>query len=535
MEMGKVFGAAAASAQNILAKASGGTLLVVVLEEFTVRGILVRKKLKGDFEVVRYLDVMFEHSMDSPRLKLAHLFKQWGKVDANRALVVTNEFISTQAELPRPKKVNRFNRYKAEATFKALAQFEIAPFLDYSVNQAMVSVYVPPTPKGEYEDFGIDESDTVNATIFSMQRRTYDLINQVCKSVSLKLVGVMPEEIFAFSHCTSGVTGIDACLLEGDDLKPRILVNWRGSDAIVALLVNNSPISFQQEFFQVDRPPLESLMALVERTTFDYADVLTDSPKVILGGESAEKDWESSLSEIAPDAKVSRWDIAADLPAMESLGKVPARYMTAATAAFHATRKEQSSLLINDYTPITSRIVRHPLALPILVLFMAIGLLGLDAAWLEYKIHDMKAVVADVEQQKKDLDAEVKKGDAANKKYSDTKASIRSAEDKIDLIEKGLRAKQFSLQAFFAGLIKATPPSIQLNSVRQFSDRMWTIEGSGQRYDIISWYVVELKNLPNVQQCRLEKANQVAASNAKDKSNTGILYSFTLQVILEED
>lgn len=535
MEAGKLFSGAKASALNFINKMSGGSLLVVVLEEFSVRGILVHRKLKGDFEVVRYLDVIFEHSMESPRLKLAHFFKQWGDIPAAKLLVVTNEFISTQAELPRPKKTGRFGKYKAQQTLKALAQFEIAPFLDYSANQAMVSVYIPPTPKGEFEDFGIEESETVNAMIFAMQRRVYEQIKQVCKSVRMNLVGVMPEEIFAFSHCTSDAKGLDACLLDTDDMKPRILVNWRASDAIVALSANDSPISFQQEFFQGDQSPLEALMALVERTTYDYADVLTATPRVILGGEGAEKDWESILHDVAPQSVASRWDLAVDLPAMESLGKVPARYMTAVTGAYHVTRKEPSSLLINDFVPLKTRIVEHPLALPILILFLSLCLIGLDVAWLEYKNQNMKTVVADVEQQKKELDAEVKKAEAVQKKFSDTKASIRSTEDKIDLIDKGLTAKQYSLHAFFAGLIQATPPSIRLESVRQFSDKMWTIEGTGQRYDIISWYVVELKNLPNVAQCRLEKANQVGTGNGKEQTSTGMLYTFTLQIILEDD
>lgn len=537
MAMGKFFGAATASAQNILAKVGGGSLLVVVLEEFSVRGILVRKKAKSNFEVIRFLDVIFEHSMDNPRLKLAHFFKKWGtSTPVGRMIVVTNEFISTQAELPRPAKAGRFNKHKIQQNFRSLAQIEIAPFLEYPVNQAMVSVYTPPTPKGEFEDYGIEESETVNTMIFAMQKRTYEQIKQVCKSVGISLMGVMPEEIFAFSHCTSGADSLDACLIDNDDSKPRILVNWRASDVIVALSVNNSPVTFQQDYFQGDRPPIESIMALVESTTLDYADILTTPPKLILGGEGAEKEWEAILHEISPQSVASRWDIALDLPALDSVASLPSRYMTACTGAFHATGKENSSLLVNDFVPLKTRIVEHPLALPVVILFFFLCLIGLDAAWLEYKVMDMKTVVASVEAQKKELDAEVKKAEATQKKFNDTKASIRTAQDKIELIDKGLTAKQYTLQAFLAGLVQATPPSIRLESIRQFSDKMWTIVGSGQRYDIISWYVVELKNLPNVAQCRLEKANQVnTGGKGKEQTSTGVLYSFTLQVILEED
>ncbi len=528
MALQDIFSRIRTLASGVLSQSGGGTLMVAVLEEFSARGVLVRKKGKGGIELLRFLEVNFEQSIDSSKLRLAHLFKQWGVMPTKRILVVTDEFTSTTAELPKPQ-ATRFGKKKADTALKAAARYEISPFLDYPASEAMVGVYILPSPKGEFHEFGLDDSTTVQAMVFAIQEKEYTHIEQVCATLKLKLVGLMPEEVFAFAHCAPSQKAMDVKLLSVDNERPRILVNWRPYDALVALTVKHVPVSFQRHEFNAEDLALQSTLDLVDSVVQEYEGTFASAPMVILGGEGSEQNWRTLVREHAPEKDVKRWDVAYDLPDVQAPGVVPSRYMTAISAGAQALCPQCSHLMIDNHVPITTRIVAHPLALPALILVFTLTCMGLEASWLKYQVLSTEARIEQLEEDKKALDAEVKRGTDAVAAYNGLSKEQKDVKNQMELLESGLYDRQYLKRAFLAGLIDVTPSSIQLNAVQQFSDQVWFLEGMGDRFDVISKYVVQLKNLPMVRQCRLEKSTQIT-----DKDSKEVHYSFSLQVRLDE-
>ncbi len=508
---------------------NSGTVLVAVLEEFSARGVLVRKKGKGAVELLRFMEVPFEQSIESPKLRLAHLLKQWGALSTKNLLVVSDEFVSTTADLPKPQST-RFGKRKAAEALKAAARFEISPLLDYPANEAMIGVYVPPSPQGEFDAYGLDDSTTIHAMVFALHEKSYQNMEQVCASLKLKLMGMMPEEIFAFGHCAPTQKNMDVNLISVDNERPRIMVNWRAYDAMVALTVNHMPVTFQRHDIDTLESAIENTMTLVDEIVEDYEGTLSRSPMIILGGENAEQQWRSLVRDYAPQADVKRWDVTYDLPDVQAPGVVPARYMTALSAGAQALCKNCCNLLVDNHVPLVPRIVAHPLALPGIILALCLFCLGLEASWLKYQVLQTQDVIATLEEDKKKLDAEVKKGQDAVNAFNGLNKEQREINSQIKLLHSGLLDRQYLLRGFLAGIIDVTPSSIQLHNLQQFSDQVWFLEGVGMRYDVVSKYVVSLKNLPMVRQCRLEKSAQVTGKEGDD-----IHYSFSLQIRLEEE
>ncbi len=531
MALKDIFSRLGASAKGASTGQKGGnTLMVAVLEEFSARGVLVRKKAKGQVELLRFLEVVFEQSIDSPKLRLAHLFKQWGAISTKKLLIVSDEFTSTTAELPKPQKVGRFGKKKAQDALKVAARFEISPFLDYPSHEAMVSVYVPPSPKGEFDEYGLDDSTTMQAIIFALHEKSYENYEQVCASLKMKLVGVMPHEVFAFAHCAPQSATMDVKLMSVDNERSRILVNWRPYDALVALAVNNMPVSFQHHEFASEDSAIESTLSMVDELVEEYEGNFKAKPLIILGGEGGEQNWRALVEEYAPEAEVKRWDVEFDLPDVQSPGVVPARYMTALSAASQALCKHCHGLAVDNHVPLHTKIIAHPLALPAMILAFFIFCMGMEASWLKYRVLDTENTIASLEEEKKALDAEVKKGQDAVAKFNALSQEQRQVKQHIELLDTGLLDRQYLLRGFLAGLMDVTPDSIQLNDIQQFSDQVWFLEGLAQRYDVISRYVVQLKNLPMVRQCRLEKSSQMTAKDGED-----VYFSFSLQIRLEEE
>ncbi len=523
-------GASATSVKGGMGQKGGNTLMVAVLEEFSARGVLVRKKSKGQIELLRFMEVAFEQSIDSPKLRLAHLFKQWGAISTKKLLVVSDEFTSTIAELPKPQKMGRFGKKKAQNALNVAARFEINPFLDYPAHEAMVSVYVPPSPKGEFDEYGLDDSTTMQAIIFALHEKSYESLEQVCASLKMKLVGVMPHEVFAFAHCAPQGSTMDVKLMSVDNERPRILVNWRPYDALVALAVNNMPVSFQQHEFASEDSAIESTLNMVDELVQDYEGNFKTQPLIILGGEGGEQNWRTLVGEYAPNAEVKRWDVEFDLPDVQSPGVVPARYMTALSAASQALCKYCHGLAVDNHIPLHTKIVAHPLALPAMILAFFIFCMGVEASWLKYQVLDSENTIAALEEDKKVLDAAVKKGQDAVARFNALSQEQRIIKQQTQLLDTGLLDRQYLLRGFLAGLMDVTPESVQLNDIQQFSDQVWFLAGSAKQYEAVSRYVVQLKNLPMVRHCRLEKSSQMTSKEGEE-----VYFSFSLQIRLEEE
>ncbi len=323
---------------------------------------------------------------------------------------------------------------------------------------------------------------------------------------------------------------MDVKLISVDNERPRIIVNWRPYDALVALAVNNMPVSFQQHEFSPEESAIESTLNMVDELVQDYEGNFKTTPLIILGGEGGEQNWRTLVGEYAPEAEVKRWDVEFDLPDVQSPGIVPARYMTALSAASQALCKYCSGLVVDNHIPLHTKIVAHPLALPAMILAFFIFCMGAEASWLKYQVLATENTIAALEEDKKALDAEVKKGKDAVARFNTLSQEQRTVKQHIELLNTGLLDRQYLLCGFLAGIMDVTPQAIQLNNLQQFSDQVWFLEGSAKQYEAVSRYVVALKNLPMVRQSRLEKSSQITASGGED-----VYFSFSLQIRLEEE
>jgi len=528
MQLEELWRRATGVTRSVLENARSSKLLVVVFEEFSVRGVLVRSKGKNGLELIRFLEVPFETSVTNPKLKLAHLFKAWGEIPAKRILIVTDDFTSSPAELPRPK-VNRFAPHKAKDAIAAAARYEIGPFLEYPAAEAMIGVYLPSPPEDELDEFGIDESTTVQAMVFAIQEKNYQLLKQVCIHLKIKLVGVLPEEIFAFTHCNPGGNDLEACLIDEDAGGAKVVVNWRLYDALAALVIGNVPTAFLHHNFDTDEGTPNSLADLVRGIAEEDPKTAENMPMVLLGGEASEEKWEDAMKLAAPDLAVKQWNMALELPGLEAPGPVPSRYMTALSAASHVESKNGGALLVNDRVPVSVKVISHPLAMPALALIVFLMFVAADFGWWNYKVAAMETTVAELTKQKEELEKAAESESGIMSQFNSLKQQRRQIRDKIVLLNQGLPHRQHLLQAFFAGLIAETPPSIQLESIRQFSEQVWFLEGVAQRYDVVSKYVVRLKNLPMTRQCRLESSSEQSGKDEQDG-----LCRFSLRIRLEE-
>jgi Tfp pilus assembly protein PilN len=391
----------------------------------------------------------------------------------------------------------------------------------------MIGVYLPPPPADPVDEFGIDEPTTVQAMIFAVHSRSYQMLKQVCANLKMKLVGLVPEEIFAFNQPHTG-DALQACLLEADDGSPKVLVNWRLYDAVAALVMDRVPMAFMQRNFEAGESEAVALLELARDVAAESPLTEQPPPVIVVGGEGAERDWRASVVEAAPEAEVRPWDMAAELPCVSAPGPVPGRYMTALSAAVHVSGKAPGPILVNDRVPLGVRVVSHPLALPGLAVLVFLLLLAGDYGIWSYKIGSMENTVAELEERKQAMEEEVQKEAAAVKTFEDLKKERQDVRERIALLETGLPERQLLTQAFLAGLIVETPETVQLENVRQFSEQVWFLEGVAQRYDVVSRYVVRLKNLPMTRQCRLE------SSSVREGGTESGVCRFSIRIRLEE-
>jgi len=513
-------------AGRFLNRVRGGDLLVVVLEEFSVRGVLIRKKGHQRLELERFMEVQFETSMANPKLKLAHLFKAWGGIPARRILIVTDEFTSTPAELPKPRP-SRLAPYKAMDALTATARYEIGPFLEYPAAEAMIGVYLPPPPVDPMDEFGIDEPTTVQAMIFAIHGKTYQTLKRVCSNLKMTLVGLVPEEVFAFARGGDG-DALQACLLDEADDTPRILVNWRTYDAVAALVLARVPVAFLHRNFEAGESEAEALMDMAREVALESPFTEEKDPLILLGGEGSEEDWRESVREAAPEASVRAWDMAVELPGLAAPGPVPGRYMTALSAAVHTSGKGNDPILVNDRVPLRVRAMSHPLFLPALAVLVCLAVLSADLGWWKYRVSGMRDAVAVLAERKKELEKAAKGETDVRQQFDSLKKQRLEILKTTALLETGLPERQLLLQSFLAGLIAETPETVQLENVRQFSEQVWFLEGVARRYDVVSRYVVRLKNLPMARQCRLENSNVRGGGEGEG------VFHFSIRLRLEE-
>ncbi|MFW5735493.1 MAG: PilN domain-containing protein, partial [Oceanidesulfovibrio sp.] len=465
----------------------------------------------------------------TPRAKLVRLLKAWGGVPAKDVILVTTEFHSILADLPRPS--GKRLTPEGEQMLLAAGRFEIASYLDYPAEEAMLAILrLPETEEAEvFADAG--EPARFPALLFALNGRSYQQLKALCAALKMRLRGVAPEESFAFASQGDSCPMFKGCLLDDglEDAEVSVLMNMLDSHGMGALLVNGKAAAFARYDFGGEEDTAEGVAALTDELGRLLPPGLDRPPSgILVGGKRVEEETAEALAPASLPAPLRIWDAASDLD-VECPGPLPRRYMAElGAAAQYVSRSEH--LIVDDHIPIKTRVVRHPLSGPILTLVVFGLLVFVDYEFKKHKVVALETTIAALQEDKTALEEKAKSGSGMMEQYESLKDEKNELEREIELLTQGLRNREVLQCALFAGLASRTPLQIQLRRVSQFSESAWRVEGAALRYTDITTFVVDLKALPMVEQCRLESSSEQPAKDGAISTT----YTFTLRLRLRK-
>jgi hypothetical protein len=398
----------------------------------------------------------------------------------------------------------------------------------------MLSILRLPEARSEDEMHDPDAQPRIQSLVFALHDKTYRQLKALCGAFKLKLRGIVPEESFAYAHDTQGCSplcdyplGLDE---EDESVETRVMVDVHAFQALGALLVDGRPAAFARHDFGAGEDPVVGVANLVEDLRGLQPGGEPVPPKeIVLGGQRVEEDINLDLLNEGPeDAAVRVWDAAEDMASMECRGPLPARYMTAVGAAVQMTSKLRE-LVVDDHVPLKKKVFGHPMAIPAMVLLLFCAGITLDYQFQKYRTESLRSAITQLEEQKTELAEAAETGSGAKQKYSGLRGEVNRAKAQMDLLNRGLKHRGKLIKALMAGLIQETfPGTMRLTRIAQFSEEVWFVEGEAHRYTDITSFVVELKQLPMIRQCRLESSSE----DVRNKDEDGRPYAFSLRLRL---
>ena len=501
-------------------------VLVVVMGPFSVQGIVVERKDAARFTISRFLEVSFEASVRSPKARMARLMESLGTIGAKDVLVVTEEVRFLAADLPLLP-ARRFGGMDMEK-LKEGARWEIAPFLDYPAENALINLVLLPEQDGDDFDTGgfSDEATSRRpALIFAVAPSVYAGFAAICKAYNKRLIGLMAEESFAFA---SG---------DGFEQEKDILVmECRIHDIFGALIRNGLPIRFQRNAIEGG----ETVGSAIQRLSMELGEDSYAVEEIVVGGEYAEKGVFPEIPFGKNHAPIRAWCVEDDLPFLQDQGPLPARYMAGMGAVLNFFDKKEKQIRIDDSVPFRTRLKEnvHTLPLVLLIVFM-IGIGG-AYAHLTHKRTDLQQRIASLETEKKKLKADADNESSLKTRYRRLKNEKAKIRQKTDLILKIMPGQNQKIVGLLDGIVGETPADIHLGRLYQFSDVIFFVEGRTVNFSSITQYVVNLKNLPIVKEVRLENSQETEASAAAGKKTRNralnsptAVYQFSIRIRLE--
>ncbi len=505
---------------------AGGRLLVVSMGVFSVQGVVLSRRTGGVLEVVRFVEVAFDTSVRSPKVKMARLMEALGPVPARDVLIVTGEVQFFSADMPElPKR--KFGRTDADK-LKEAAKWEIAPFLDYPSEGALLSLLR--LPKIDEDEEMEEELAKRPAFIFAVSRTAYGNLERLCKAHKKRLIGVLPEESFAF-----------AAGLELEKNGVCLLIDWRMYEVLGALVHNGSPVRVHREPIQGGEEGPDAISRLIH-------ELLGEKPQVdeiIIGGEKAEGANLEDVFTPGSGARARIWNMEDDLHLVELMrgakqkhcpGTLPPRYMAAMGAAQHYASGKKSGITIDNSVSLKTRLKENVHTLPLVMIGVLLLGMGGEYLYLKQKLFRLEHGIVSFEEQKKELQKAANSESSLKKKYLRLKDKKRDLQKKEDLLLKDIPARRQVLGELIKEITERTPADIMLEKFYQFSDIVYFIEGTSAGSSSITQYVVDLKGAPTVRECRLERSRQGVSKGKDSGSRAGRArsYQFTIRLRLED-
>ena len=489
-------------------------LLVISLGDFAVQALVLAKGTAGP-EVVRFAEVTFDTSVRNVRTRLARIMESLGPEPARQVLIVSPEVRFVAAEVPAPPR-RRFGRGSLPLTEGA--RWEIAPFLDFPSERALLGVSLLPRngagPLNEPADEPAPEGPPRRpAWVFALDRQYYDSLKRACHEHKKRLIGVLPEEIFAWA-------------LAGPDREgSALLIDWRLYEILGTLTRDGKPVRVLREPIRGGEPDNEVLTRVVAELLHEAGEV----SEVLIGGPQAEKADLSQLFSGHGGPLVRKWSSEQDLLFAAASGPLPARYLSllGAAAAWTAAGPKAGGALIDASKPLPMLIREHVHTLPLVLLsLLALGLGG-QYLHLKQKTYRLESKTAQLTEQKKTLEEAAAAESRLKNRYQDLKERKSELARKNELLAGGLQERHRQLLGLLQDLTTRIPGDIRLSRLSQFSDRVFFIEGTTLHYPAITECVVSLKESPLVEKCQLEKSTRQGEEREAS-------YTFTIRLRLEE-
>lgn len=475
-----------------------GGLLVVSLGDFGAQGVICRRQAGGRVTVERYAAVDFESSVRRVKTRLKKLLEAFGDVAVRDVLIVSGEVSLIPSELPVLPAGRRGSG--ARQRLHEAARWEVAPFLDYPAEEALTGVlYLPAAEEDEELDFEPEEARRP-VLISCVRGAIYEKMAELCRCFKLRLVGMLPAEVFAF-----------ACA--DPEFRRFAILDWQVHDVVCAMMHDGAPARITR--LPVENDPGETVAGIMQ-------ELAEDSPEEIIVGGPEYKTVPDGTSGL----EIRPWT--ADLAGVECPGPVPAAYMTAVSAA--SGNPGAKALTVNNRPGLVQWFKANVYALPVAIMLLLLLGMGGEYLHLRYRTAAIETRIEVLEEQKKELADAAAREAALKKRYSGLNEKKRALNRDIDLIQKRLPRRNARQLTFMEGLVPLTPAGIQLTSVEQFSDRAYHVRGRAVSFSMINQYVVNLKNLEGVQDCRMENSR-----TAPTGKKPGALQDFTMRVRLTED
>ncbi len=504
-------------------------LLVVVMGQFSVRAVLVEKKQNRQMEISQFSEVTFEASIKNPKVKMARLMEAMGPVPVRDVVIVTGEVRLLAADLPKPA-TRRFSS-AAMDSLREGARWEIAPFLDFSADMALIRLLMLPEEDGwTDEDEAFDDYTDISASrqpalIFAAPQAVYAGLSAICKAHKMRLRGVMAEECFAFAAGPAEALDRDVLLMEG-----------RVHDVLGALIKNGLPVRIQRESIGGG----ETAAAALARLAAGLAEDSEEVEEIILGGEAAEAGPTTGDTSAAGNLPVRTWRIEEDLPGLQTPGPLPARYMSAVAAGVNCLDKKGRRILVNDDVSLKQRVKDNIHALPLILLLVFIIVIGGVYVHLKHKQVHLKKRIESLTQEKTVLEEDANQESALKNRHARLKDHKQEVLENMDLLLRDMPRQNRRITGLLTGMMHRTPPDIQITKISQFSGAIFFIEGQTLHFPSVTQYLVRLKTIDNVVETRLEGNKAVTAGPARGGKAAGrgknagaAIYRFSIRVKLE--
>ena len=474
-------------------------VLLVAPEPFAVRGLIVSRVGRLRWRIERYAEVELDTSVRRTRARLMRLFEKLPAEEARRVLVVSDEVSLMQVELPAVPP-RRGRRTRAVAPGELVG--EIAPFLDYPPEEAMLGFCELATAPREDED---DEAPGRAVWVAALRRSAYEALETLCRANGKRLIGVLPQECFAFAA--------------GESLgQAGIVLELRLHEVLGAFVCHGLPLALERENVAAGETQLEAAGRLVSNLVPPGSEL----EEVVVGGDSLVN------AQQAEELAARPWSLAGNLPQVEAPGPLPAAYMQLMGAA--ACQQQVPGLLITNRVALLKRLRHSVHTVPLMVVGLVLLGLGGDYAILKQRLARLERGTAAYAEQVAVL--RQRQGDerALEERYQQLRSRKADCEQRSRLLTELIPQRDARLLGLLDGLIRFTPAVVQIQRVYQFSDMIYFVEGRAGNAAAISRLSSGLKQLPGVSECRLESSQRQASKGSDADANV-----FSLRLKLEDE